>query len=39
MNLFSADLDSLSFTDLEEFLAIKGPEEQRPSEGYRLTTN
>ena len=36
MNLFSADLNSLSFTHLEEFLAVKGPEEQRPSEGVQV---
>jgi hypothetical protein len=34
MNLFSADLNSLSFTDLEEFLAVK--EEQLPSEGVQI---
>jgi schlafen family protein len=36
MNLFSADLDSISFTGVEEFLAIKAPIEQRPPEGVRI---
>jgi hypothetical protein len=36
MNLFSADLDSISFTSVEDFLAIKAPIEQRPPEGVRI---
>jgi hypothetical protein len=36
MNLFSADLDSISFTGVEDFLAIKAPIEQRPPEGVRI---
>ena len=36
MNLFSADLGDISITDIEEFLAIKAPEDQRPTEGVRI---
>jgi Putative DNA-binding domain len=36
MNFFSADLDSISFTGVEDFLAIKAPIEQRPPEGLRI---
>ena len=36
MNLFSADLDSISFTGVEDFLAIKAPIGQRPPEGLRI---
>lgn len=36
MNLFSADLDTLTITDVEDFLAIKAPLEQRPPEGLRI---
>jgi hypothetical protein len=36
MNLFSADLNTLSIVDLEDFLGINGPEEQRPSEGVKV---
>ena len=36
MNLFSADLDSVSFEGVEDFLAIKAPIEQRPPEGLRI---
>jgi hypothetical protein len=36
MNLFSADLDNVLITDLEDFLAINAPIEQRPPEGLRI---
>jgi predicted HTH transcriptional regulator len=36
MNLFSGELANISFADIEEFLAIKAPEEQRPTEGVRI---
>jgi len=36
MNLFTADLSTVSFDDLEGFLAVKGPEEHRPSEGVKI---
>ena len=36
MDFFSADLDTISITALEEFLAINEPEEQRPPEGVKL---
>jgi hypothetical protein len=34
--LFSPDLNGVSFTDFEEFLAIKGPEEPRPSDREKI---
>jgi hypothetical protein len=36
MDLFSADLDSISFAGVEDFLAINAPLEQRPPEGLRI---
>src|SRR5579859_955596 len=36
MDLFSADLESISMADVEEFLAIHSPEQQRPTEGIKL---
>ena len=36
MNLFSADLSDISIADIEEFLAVKAPLEQRPAEGIRI---
>jgi hypothetical protein len=36
MNLFLADLDTIQITDVEDFLAIKAPIEQRPPEGLRI---
>lgn len=36
MDLFSANLDSILATDVEDFLAIKAPIEQRPPEGLRI---
>lgn len=36
MNLFSADLDNVLITDLEDFLAINAPIQQRPPEGLRI---
>lgn len=36
MDLFSADVDSISFASIEDFLAIKAPLEQRPPEGLRI---
>lgn len=36
MNLFTADLNALSIADLEDFLAIKSAEEQRPAEGVKI---
>jgi hypothetical protein len=36
MNLFTGDLDKITINDVEDFLAIAGPEEQRPSEGLRI---
>jgi len=36
MDLFSTDLSALTITDVEDFLVIGGPEEQRPAEGIRL---
>jgi hypothetical protein len=38
-SLFSADLDSVSINEVEEFLALKSPEEQRPPEGLRIDYN
>src|ERR1035438_3493272 len=36
MNLFSADLDRITFADIEDFLGLKGPVEHRPPEGLRI---
>ena len=36
MNLFTADLNALLVADLEDFLAIKSAEEQRPAEGIKI---
>jgi hypothetical protein len=36
MDLFYADLDSISFAGVEDFLAINAPIEQRPPEGLRI---
>jgi hypothetical protein len=36
MDLFSVDLDRISITDIEDFLAISAPEEQWPSEGVKI---
>lgn len=35
-NLFAADLEKLRLTDLEGFLGLSGPEDQRPPEGSRI---
>lgn len=36
MDLFNADLSALTIADIEDFLVISGPEEQRPAEGVKL---
>jgi hypothetical protein len=36
MDLFNTDLSALTITDIEDFLVINGPEEQRPAEGIKL---
>ena len=36
VDLFSSDLQGISFADVQGFLAIGAPEEQRPSEGLRI---
>jgi hypothetical protein len=36
MNLFTGDLGQVSLADLENFLGMKAPMEQRPAEGVRI---
>jgi predicted HTH transcriptional regulator len=36
VDLFSADIEKIALTDVENFLAIGSPEEGRPSEGIKI---
>jgi predicted HTH transcriptional regulator len=36
IELFSSDLETISIADVQDFLGINAPEEQRPPEGVRI---